>query len=65
MDFSISFTIMWGTVAENNERKFHKWNELKLSFLSRYKYFLSLYGSKKYGIQDIAKIYIYLVDFIH
>ena len=56
---------MWGTVAENNERKFHKWNELKLSFLSRYKYFLSLYGSKKYGIQDIAKIYIYLVDFIH
>jgi len=28
-------------------------------------YFLSLYGSKKSGIQDAAKFYNYLVDFVH
>ena len=64
MDIFFSFTIAWGAVAENNERKFHKWKEVKLSFLSRYMYFLSLYGSKKSGIQDAAKIYNYLIYFI-
>ena len=44
MDSFIFFTLVWGADAENNERKLHKWNEVKLSFLSRYMYFLSLYG---------------------
>jgi len=55
MDFFIFFTIVWGADAENNERKLYKWKEVKLSFLSKYMYFLSLYGIKKSGIPDNAK----------
>jgi len=65
MDVFIFFAIVRGADAENNESKLHKWKEVKLSFLSRYMYFLSLYGNKKSGIQDTSKICNYLLDFIH